>query len=161
IVLGGLIAPEVKGTVWEGYSPRRSPLWPKGNEDRLPPAGARRPGHLDPAGFARAVVALRGSFPSGSEALDREISRSLAVLEDDSPAPLARVAGRITAASDPVEDTHYLIVLARLRGPRTPRITRQSAGALIAMDEKIGRRRLNRDLHWPLRVGELHAELAR
>jgi putative heme-binding domain-containing protein len=93
--------------------------------------------------------------------VDREISRTLAVLEDDDPATLAKVADRLTARSDPVEDIHYLIVLARLRGPHPEAITRRTAGALLALDEKITRRRLNRDNHWPLRMAEVYTELTR
>ncbi len=59
-----------------------------------------------------------------------------------------------------MEDVHYLIVLARLRAPRTAAITGRTASALLALDAKMTRRRLNRDTNWPLRIAELHAELA-
>src|SRR5262249_23996336 len=56
---------------------------------------------------------------------------------------------------------HYLLVLSRLRGARPPEVTRQTARALLALDRKLTRARYHRDRHWPLRVAELHAELAR
>jgi putative heme-binding domain-containing protein len=139
--LGDLIAPRLMGTVWEGYSLRRS-------------FGVGK------AHLARAVTALRHSFPSGNADLDREVSRTLAVLEDDDPTTLIRVIRKVTAKSHPVEDIHYLIVLARLRGPRPAAVTKRTAAALVALDAKLDRRRLARDNHWPLRVAELHEGLA-
>jgi putative heme-binding domain-containing protein len=56
---------------------------------------------------------------------------------------------------------HYLIMLARLRGPRDEAVTRRTAGALLGLDGKYQRQQLSRDRHWPLRLVEVHAELAR
>ena len=54
---------------------------------------------------------------------------------------------------------HYLIVLARIAPEATPPLTELLADALLALDKKVRRRTLNRDTHWPLRVGELYEEL--
>ncbi len=143
LTLGDLVAPKVQGQIWEGYTPRR------------------RLDFLDKKALDQALTVLRAAFPSADADLDREVSRTLAVLEDDHPATLIKVAGRLTAASDPVEDIHYLTVLARLGGPRDADVTRVTAQALVALDEKSERRHLSRDTHWPLRIAELHAELAR
>ncbi|HEY7428888.1 MAG TPA: c-type cytochrome [Gemmataceae bacterium] len=139
LALGGLMAAKSRGTVWEGYSHRR--------DDIMVSADVR--------------AILRAAFPSGHADLDRELSRTLATIEDEDAGTLAKVAARLTADSDPVEDVHYLIVLARLRAPRGEAITQRTAAALLALDTKIARRHLNRDTNWPLRVAELHAELAR
>jgi putative membrane-bound dehydrogenase-like protein len=139
--LGGLMSPRAKGLVWEGYSPRVA--------------------SLDRDLVTRAAPVLREAFPAGHADLDRELSRTLAVIEDGDPGVLARVADKFTADSDPVEDTHYLIAFARLRAPRSPALTRRIASALLALDRKLTQRHLNRDTNWPLRVGELYAELAR
>jgi putative heme-binding domain-containing protein len=138
LALGDLMAAKAKGTVWEGYSRRRD----------------------DIAMSAEVRAALRAAFPSGHINLDRELSRTLAMIEDDDPATLAKIAARLTADSDPVGDIHYLIVLARLRAPRTETITQRVAPALLALDAKAARRHLNRDTNWPLRIAEVHAELA-
>ena len=138
LALGDLMAKKAKGTVWEGYSRRR---------DDIPVS-------------VEARTALRAAFPSGHADLDRELSRTLAMIEDDDPTLLDRIAARLTADSDPVEDIHYLIVLARLRAPRTAAITKGVASALLALDSKIARRHLNRDTNWPPRIAEMHAELA-
>ncbi len=139
LAMGDLMAAKEKGTVWEGYSRRRD----------------------DIAVSADVRTALRTAFPSGHVDLDRELSRTLAVIEDDDAATFAKIAERLTADADPVEDIHYLIVLARLRAIRTETITKRVASALLSLDDKITRRHLNRDTNWPLRIAELHAELAR
>jgi putative heme-binding domain-containing protein len=141
LALGDLSAPKLKGTVWEGYSLRRPPQ----------PAPA----------VQAATAALRRAFPSGHTDLDREISRTLAALEDDEPAILRKVADHLTPTSDPVEDIHYLIVLARLRGPRCPELTHRVARAMLALDRKLHERHANRDRNWPLRIAEMQAESAR
>lgn len=138
LAMGDVMATKAKGTVWEGYSRRRA----------------------DIAVSAEARTALRSGFPSGHADLDRELSRTLAMLEDDDADTLAKVAARLTSDSDPIEDVHYLIVLARLRAPRDKATTKGVASALLALDAKCARRRLHRDTNWPLRLAELHAELA-
>ena len=145
LALGGLMSPEAKGTVWEGYSPRQKLL--------PPPA-------IDARSFTTVVAVLRDHFPTGDAALDREIARTLAMVEDDDPVLLAKLAARLTPSSNPIDDIHYLIVLARLRGPRPASVTSRTAEALLALDRKISQRHLNRDHNWPLRLAEVHAELA-
>ncbi len=137
--LGDIGAAWAKGTVWEGYS-RRS----IGGE------------------VAEATRAqLRAAFPARDPLLDHELSRTLALLEEDDPAVLAKVAGKLTVGSHPVDDIHYLIVLARLQAPRSPTITHTVATALLALDRKLDALGLNRDTNWPLRIAELHAGLAK
>jgi putative heme-binding domain-containing protein len=139
--LGDLGAAETKGTIWEGYTLRKK-------------EASRHPRFAIPLWLERA-------FPSGNADLDRELSRILALCEDDDPGRLERVAARITEASDPVDDLHYLIVLARLKAPRPEQVTARTATALLALDRKLTQRKLNRDTHWPLRVAEMYAELVR
>ncbi|HZY60365.1 MAG TPA: hypothetical protein VFE56_11415, partial [Candidatus Binataceae bacterium] len=141
LALGDLLERKRKGTVWEGYSLRREP-----------PASPE---------LTSAVAALRAAFPSGHADLDREISRTLAALQDDDPGVLARVSERFRPTSEPVEDIHYLIALARLRAPRSAALTKQVAAALLGLDRKLTKRHANRDRNWPLRLGEVYAELAR
>jgi putative heme-binding domain-containing protein len=139
------MSPKAKGTVWEGYSAR---------EGWLPPR------FISEHDFQKAVAVLRSTFPTGKIHLDREISRTLAMIQDDDPSLPMKMTDRLTMSSDPIEDLHYLIVLARLRAPRPPSVTNKTAAALLALDRKIRARHLNRDSNWPLRVAELHAELA-
>ena len=74
---------------------------------------------------------------------------------------LDRVAAQINGSSDPIEDIHYLTVLACLHAPRPAGLTKQVAAGLLALDRKVTQRHYNRDRHWPLRLAEVHAELAR
>jgi putative heme-binding domain-containing protein len=159
LALGDVMSARVKGTVWEGYTPRRRNFWSKTGRDTLPPAGNRTPVHFSTPVFARALAALRSSFPSGNVELDRELGRTLAVLEDDDPETLVKISRKITPGSDPIEDVHYLIVIARLRGPRSASVNASTSAALLALDGKLVKRRASRDRHWPLRVAELYAEL--
>jgi putative heme-binding domain-containing protein len=139
LALGGPPARKAKGTVWEGYA--------RAADGPALPAAAR--------------AALRAALPSGHADLDRELARTLGMVEDDDPATLAKVAAFWTGRSHPVDDIHYLIVLARLAAPRPAALTRRTAEALLGLERKVEERRLNRDTHWPSRVAELHAGLAR
>jgi hypothetical protein len=82
-------------------------------------------------------------------------------LEDEDPKTLAKVLRVITSSSNPVEDIHYLIVSARLKAPRSAEHTQCIARALLDLDKKLTERKMNRDRNWPLRIAEMHAELAR
>jgi putative heme-binding domain-containing protein len=135
--LGDLTDPKKKGTVWEGYSRRRV-------TSEVP---------------ANVHVDLGLAFPANDADLDRELSRTLAIIEDDTSSTLAKVAAKLTADSSPIEDVHYLIVAARLRGKRTPEVTKRIADSLLSLDKKVTAQKLNRDTNWPLRVGEMLTEL--
>jgi putative heme-binding domain-containing protein len=141
IALGDLMSLRKQGTVWEGYSSRCGPI-----------AGELR---------SAILAALRPSFPSRQPDLDRELARTLAVLEDDDPATLTKVIDRVSAQSDPVDDFHYLIVLACLKGKRSEAITAKTAAALLDLDRKLAARHYHRDRHWPLRLTEAYEELVR
>jgi putative heme-binding domain-containing protein len=143
LALGDLVSPSLKGTVWEGYSPRR-------DLDTLPPQLR-----------AKALTALRRAFPAGHADLDRELARTLAMMQDDDPSTLSRVADVLAATDDPVDQTHYLIVLARLKAARPARVTALTAHAILGLDRKLNARHQNRDSNWPLRLRELDAELVR
>jgi putative heme-binding domain-containing protein len=138
---GGITAGPARGTVFEGYSPRVAV-----------PAGEGRDAEC---------AALRRAFPSGQADLDREISRTLALLEDADDSTPGKIIDQVGNRSDPVEDVHYLIVLARLRGKWTEKVTRHVADALLALDRKLTDKHLNRDAHWPLRIAEMYAEMVR
>jgi putative membrane-bound dehydrogenase-like protein len=140
LAIGDLTARAERDTVWAGYTPRATTV------DK---------------GQAEAIVStVRQVFPTRLENLDRECSRLVAVVEAEDATLLERVAARLTADSDPVEDFHYLIVLARLRGPRGEAVTTRTAGSLLALDAKCTARHLNRDTNWPLRLAELYDGLA-
>lgn len=142
--LGDLTEPRLRGTVWEGYTAPR---------ERQQPSTA--------PSSARLRAALRRAFPSTSADLDRELARTLAMLEDDDPSTLEKVAARLTTDSTAADDAHYLIVLARLGAPRPATVTARSARAILALDRKLDAQGATRDRFWPLRMAELHAGLVR
>jgi putative membrane-bound dehydrogenase-like protein len=128
---GDIGAPNARGTVWEGYTPRNPPkkrasppVWPQWH-------------------------------PMGDRDQNREILRLLAMLEAEAPEQLPE---RWTKNSDPIDNIHELIVWARCTNK--DRATRQVAAALLDLDRKITQRNMNRDTHWPLRIAELYAGLA-
>lgn len=137
--LGDIGDPRKKGTLWEGYTLRK----PR------------------PDAWERLCKVLRDVFPSGQLDLDRELLRSLALLEDDDAELPGRVAARLTSESHPTEDFHVLTVLARLRGTLTEAVIQQIARALLRLDGKITARKMNRERHWDVRLSELAAELIR
>jgi putative heme-binding domain-containing protein len=143
MALGELTEARAMGTVWEGYSLRGS---------------ARRKEAQKLVDRARALV---GMLAPSSEAVHFEWTRVCALLEIADTSLQRTIIGRFAINADPVEDIHYLIVLARLGGERNLFVTEATATALLNLDRKITERHLNRDTNWPLRIAELHAELAR
>jgi putative heme-binding domain-containing protein len=141
IALGGLTATSAKGTVFEGYT-RRKEKTQGANAPRSPSS------------------VLRDAFPAGHPDLDSELARTLAMLADDSPDTLQKVSAFLRPETNPIDEVHYLIALARLTAPRTAEVTRKTAYALLDLDRKLRQRKLNRDTNWPLRIAELHAALA-
>jgi putative heme-binding domain-containing protein len=133
--IGGKVA---IGTVFEGYT-------------------VRSPKDVPP----ECLSEIRRRFPSDQRDADRELSRMLAIIGAGDADLFQRVIDKVTPSSDPVEDIHYLIVLARMTAPRTAAITAAIADALLGLDRKLADRRIARDTNWPLRMAELHAELAR
>jgi putative heme-binding domain-containing protein len=139
MALGDVGGAKAKGTVWEGYTRL-------GGREVLPDTARDE---------------LRAAFPTGDADIDRELSRALAMIEDDGPDLPAKVAARLTADSSPIEDVHYLIVLARLKAARPKEVTDATAAALLALDAKLTKAKQNRDSNWPLRLAEVHAELVK
>src|SRR5207237_10579623 len=108
-MVGDRTLPAARGTVWEGYA--RDCL-----SDDWPHVQAIR-------------SSLRRLFPWKLPDLDREVSRLLAILEDDDKGVLERTAKKISVTSDPIEDIHYLIVLSRLKAARSKEVTSRTAAA--------------------------------
>jgi putative membrane-bound dehydrogenase-like protein len=147
LALGDLVSPKARGTVWEGYTLRRD------HESLEKQFGKEQ--------LQDVVKTMRSLFPSGKADLDRELSRTLGLLEDPDPQTLGRIANKLAATADPIEQVHYLIVLARLPAPRTAKVTVTVANALLGLDRRLEQRHQATDSNWPLRMSELYRELAR
>ena len=129
----GLVAPDQRSSVWAGYTLRQQP---------------------DAASIKEMLTFIHAKYPTTNPIQNRELTRMLAALEDDSPASLNTVAAHLDAESYPIDDVHHLIVIAKLRSKRTPAITRRVANALTMLDAKYAARDLFRDRNWPLRLSE-------
>ncbi|MFQ3592649.1 MAG: hypothetical protein SNJ82_05580 [Gemmataceae bacterium] len=134
--LGGPPDPKQRGTVWEGYS------------------------CTHPEAIHQAVrKALRRRFPSNEQTLDRELARTLAMIEDDDPAVARAVVAKL--GGDPTEDFHYLTVLARLKAPGEKAVLPAVVASLLTLEERLQARKRTVDTNWPARLSEVHAQLAR
>lgn len=102
---------------------------------------------------------LAAVFPTGEAALDRELARTISMLQVATPDLLERIAAQWTAASSPHDDLHYLIVASRLPAERSAEFTRRCAWALANVHHKLAARGLQPDRNWPARVGEMFQEL--
>ena len=138
--------------------------------DVVPPAGVvpaleAYVGRADLSAFERELDPLRirlcESFPTGDANVDRELARALAMLAPANSKLLDKVLAKITDESDPVEDIHYLLVAARIPITRNRPQAEAIARGLVRLEPKITARKLNLDLNWDDRVGELYKELAR
>ncbi|MGE0608938.1 MAG: hypothetical protein AB7O62_17715 [Pirellulales bacterium] len=111
------------------------------------------------AGRSRIVDLVAPEFPTGDAALDREMARLLGMLAADRPGLPAAIASRSTDSTPLVDDIHYLIVLSRLPGERSPDVTRQTAEALARLHHKLADQQLFPSRNWPNRLGECFDEL--
>jgi putative membrane-bound dehydrogenase-like protein len=102
----------------------------------------------------RILQAVRPVFPSRDANLDLELSRLLAILEDDDADTLRNVAAMWTAKSSPTQDLHYLIVYSRLRGPRDKQAAEQVAAAIVGLDRKLGGQEQRNKQNWSVRLAE-------
>jgi putative heme-binding domain-containing protein len=103
--------------------------------------------------------AVRRSFPSGNERCDEEAARLLAMLEDNDLELPRKVATFWTGASSATRDLHFLIVLARLRGPRDSTLNAQTARTLVSLDGKLAGQGQRIKQTWNERLAELVAAL--
>ena len=105
------------------------------------------------------VENLTPYFPTKHRDLDRELGRLLAMLSVDDPALLARVASLWTDYSPVEDDIHYLIMMTRLPGARTPDVTRRTAHAVATLQVKMAADKKEPSRFWPVRVGDTFERL--
>jgi len=137
LLLGDLTERASKGTVWEGYTPAKA---------------------IDAKTRTAFLDKLR-EWPTSTPTVEDEALRTLAMLEDDDKDTLQSAVDLLTADAQALEDIHHLIVISRLKAIRDARMTAKIAATLLDLDRKLAR--ANRDTHWPLRMRELHAALAK
>lgn len=121
------------------------------------PAGADQV----PTALQEAILRrLAPQFPSGDDELDRELARLLGMIGCRSPGLLAAISEKWTTDTPAPQDIHYLIVMSRLPGERSSKVTQRTAAALAQLHEKLALRGETPSRNWPLRVGEAFDHLA-
>jgi putative heme-binding domain-containing protein len=105
------------------------------------------------------LAAVRKRFPAGAEPLDIELSRLLAMFEDDDPKSVEKVLTQITTESPPTRDVHYLIVLARLKAEGDPGQSMAVAKAVLGLEKKLQGLQLRIKQTWDDRLGEIISDL--
>jgi len=103
---------------------------------------------------------VRGIFPSGNALLDTEAARLLAMLEDDDKRTPQVLANFLTESSSASSDFHYLTCLARIRAS-VPENSLRIAGAILALDRKLGGQENRAKQNWNLRLVEVVQQLIR
>ncbi|WP_010585448.1 PVC-type heme-binding CxxCH protein [Schlesneria paludicola] len=105
-------------------------------------------------------VQLAEVFPTGDTELDLEMTRLFAMLTTYSAKVIDAVCGRLTEESDPIDDIHQLVSLARC--PMTHSVSQRDkiVRALVLLEEKIRTRKLAQDASWADRVKETWVKLA-
>lgn len=125
---GDLCDPKLIGTAFEGYSLRKA---------------------VD-ANTARELgKAVRHAFPTADGNVTRELSRTLAALQDSSDEAAEKVLAHLLSQPDPVEKVHDLIVLARLDGELSDANWVKVADALVMLDGQYEAAKVGRDTNWP------------
>lgn len=105
------------------------------------------------------VERLAPAFPSGDADLDRELGRLLAMLSANAPGLLERVSAKLTDHS-PVEDgIHFLMVAARLQGPRSLEVSIRVARTVAGLQHKMLADKKEPSRFWPVRVADMFSRL--
>lgn len=140
MAIGDLGGNEESEAVFEGYSP----IQDLSKYER----------ELDPL-----RITLANLFPTGDKRLDFELARLTAMIAPLNDELYDKFLAKITDETSPVDDIHYLICAARL--PISPgRKQRETvARALLDLDRKITRDKLQLDNNWDDRVGEIYGTL--
>ena len=117
---------------------------------------------LDP--FERELDPLRVQlaeiYPTGDAKLDRELIRLLAMLTSYSSKLVDAVCDKLTEDSDPLDDVHHLVAIARL--PMTHSVKQRDAlvKSLVNLEAKVAAKKLPQDASWSDRVKEAWVALA-
>jgi putative membrane-bound dehydrogenase-like protein len=120
------------------------------DEDNQPPGyQAVRLNQIDLPLREKAITALSEMFPSQHPEVNRELARLLGMLEADQPRLLSALAQAWTAESTVADDLHYLMVMSRLSGTRSPETTRRTAAALCRVQPKLAAEGGHPSRLWP------------
>ena len=120
--------------------------------------------NLDLGEFERELDPLRMQlaelFPTGEQRIDDELIRLFAMLTTFNGKVIDGICERMTAMSDPVEDIHHLVALARCPMTHTVKQRDQIVNTLVDLEEKIVAQKRPQDASWADRIKEMWIKLA-
>lgn len=105
-------------------------------------------------------VQLAECYPSGDQRLDEELGRLFAMMTIYSGKVIDAICNRLTEGSDPVDDIHHLIILARCPLTHTVSQRDRIVRSLVELEERLAARQLSQDASWSDRVKEMWIKLA-
>ncbi len=116
--------------------------------------------HPDTTKLRDSILAeVRQRFPARDERLNRELGRTFALLNDTHPQTLQKLVKQLTPVSSPSQDVHHLFVLACISAPRTTEQRNTIANALLGLEAKYEKAKIQRERHWFARLQECAAAL--
>lgn len=111
-----------------------------------------------------AAGSIAKRFPTESDDLNREMARTLSMLDladEVEPSVALKLAQHASLKTSVQDDVHYLIVLSRIGGERNEEVTQKTAAALAFLHYKMMLGEMVPSRNWPLRVGEVFVELCK
>lgn len=134
-------------------------------EDSVPEAFYGYTSRYDLTTNSKEIEALNASYtefyPSGSELVDLEIERAMAMSQPSDAGLLVKVLTQISPKSHPVADIHRLLVISKLNVLPSPTQRTAIANAVCHLEEKIKTRKLPQDSDWDERATEMYSALVK
>lgn len=134
-------------------------------EDSVPEAFYGYTTRFDLSANQAEIAALNASFtefyPSGSELVDLEIERAMAMSQPTDAGLLDKVLAQISAKSHPVADIHRLLVASKFKVLPSPTQRQAIANAVCHLEGKIKTRKLPQDSDWDERATEMYSALVK
>jgi putative heme-binding domain-containing protein len=100
------------------------------------------------------LTEVRQRFPSSDERINRELARTFALFGDNHPQTLQKLVAQLTPESSPIDDVHHLFVLACLPTVRTAEQRNTITNALLGLEAKYEKEKMQRERHWFARLLE-------
>lgn len=111
--------------------------------------------HPETAKVRDSILAeARQRFPSTDERINRELTRTFALLGDTHPQTMQKLVAQLTSGSSPINDVHHLFVLACLPTPRTTEQRNTITNAILGLEAKYEKGKIQRERHWFARLHE-------
>ncbi len=98
-------------------------------------------------------------YPSGSELVDLELERAMAMTQPTDANLLDKVLTQITPQSHPVADIHRLLVTSKFKVQISATQQQAIAHAIVGLEGKIKLRKLPQDRDWDERITEMYSAL--